>query len=71
MRIPIPSTGLVIPKQWLGNADEAQVEQHDGVVTISPVLKSADDPLWQVGQDPIDDEITDASTNHDRYLYGR
>ncbi len=29
-----------------------------------------DDPLWLIGTDPVDLGITDASVNHDVYLYG-
>jgi len=29
-----------------------------------------DDPLWLIGTDPVDADITDASVNHDSYLYG-
>jgi len=29
-----------------------------------------DDPLWLIGTDPVDSGLTDASVNHDVYLYG-
>ncbi len=29
-----------------------------------------DDPLWLIGTDPVDLGVTDASVNHDLYLYG-
>ena len=29
-----------------------------------------DDPLWLIGTDPVDLGVTDASVNHDVYLYG-
>lgn len=29
------------------------------------------DPIWLIGTDPIEDTITDASTNLDYYLYYR
>jgi hypothetical protein len=28
------------------------------------------DPLWLIGTDPVESDVTDASINHDRYLYG-
>lgn len=28
-----------------------------------------DDPIYQLGENPVEDEIEDASVNHDRYLY--
>jgi len=32
----------------------------------------ADDPIFKIGASPVDDEegVTDASVNHDRYIYG-
>jgi hypothetical protein len=36
------------------------------------LLKQSDrsqDPILQLGKHPIDDDVTDASVNHDRYLY--
>lgn len=29
-----------------------------------------DDPLWLIGADPVEADITNASTNHDLHLYG-
>jgi hypothetical protein len=29
-----------------------------------------DDPAWQIGTNPAEDTISDASTNLDKYLYG-
>ena len=28
------------------------------------------DPLWLIGTDPVMADVTDASVNHDLYLYG-
>jgi hypothetical protein len=28
------------------------------------------DPLWLIGSDPVDADVTDASVHHDAYLYG-
>ena len=28
-----------------------------------------DDPIFQLGENPVEDEIDDASVNHDRHLY--
>ncbi|MEW6680691.1 MAG: hypothetical protein AB1297_06740 [bacterium] len=32
-----------------------------------PVLK--EDPILQLGREPITENVTDASVNHDQYLY--
>lgn len=28
-----------------------------------------EDPILQLGTNPVDDEVSDASLNHDRYIY--
>ena len=33
-------------------------------------IANDDDPLWLIGTDPVDLGVTDASVNHDLYLYG-
>ena len=41
-----------------GPPDRKHLEEYD------------DDPLWLIGSDPVGSDITDASINHDEYLYG-
>ena len=36
---------------------------------IAGTFKIEDDPIFSLGENPIESEITDASTNHDKYLY--
>jgi len=38
-------------------------------LTTSPPVND-NDPLWLIGTDPADSDLTDASVNHDVYLYG-
>ncbi|WP_428307483.1 hypothetical protein [Lacipirellula sp.] len=81
-RLPVTDQGVVVPKGWFGQAQEVVVRNENGRVNLEPVAtqsppaptsatpKSAS--IWDIGSDPImDDAITDSSTNHDRYLYGR
>jgi len=35
------------------------------------VPAAGDDPILQLGNEPVLDDVTDASVNHDRYLYSR
>jgi hypothetical protein len=32
---------------------------------------SQDDPIFHLGNNPVEDEIEDASVNHDRYIYNQ
>ena len=36
---------------------------------IADTFKIEDDPIFSLGETPIESKITDASTNHDKYLY--
>jgi hypothetical protein len=53
--------GLSLDKlitEWLSNFNQ------------KPQQSIADDPIFGLGENPIDDtKITDASTNHNKYLY--
>ena len=81
-RLPVTDQGVVVPKNWFGQAKEVVVRNENGRVNLEPVaaqapVTSASAPpklasIWDLGTDPImDDAITDSSTNHDRYLYGQ
>jgi hypothetical protein len=80
-RLPVTDQGVVLPRVSFGDAKEVEVRAENGVVHVAPLSEiaadpnspgpiPADDPLWQLCDDPIDDDITDASTNLDKYLYG-
>jgi hypothetical protein len=45
-------------------------EQHSRSVSGGSRQSEREDPILSLGEDPVDDEVTDASVNHDRYLYG-
>jgi bifunctional DNA-binding transcriptional regulator/antitoxin component of YhaV-PrlF toxin-antitoxin module len=81
MKVKVTEEGLLIPKEVaerLGS-DEVEVFEEPGRLlivadTASPGLVGVgsddqEDPILSMGEDPVDDVITDASENHDRYLY--
>lgn len=77
--------GLLIPKEVAERAlgegsEEVEIFEEPGRLLISPAKASPkavagraggseEDPILSMGEDPVDDEVTDASTGHDRYLY--
>ncbi len=83
MRMRVTDEGLVIPKAFLRDWDEVEIRRQDGGVMIAPVATIAsseddddvcpvipdDDPIYDLGKDPVEDELTDAATNLDKYLY--
>lgn len=81
-KVKVTKEGLLIPKEVtdrvLGEGSkEVEISEGPGRLLILPatersaVNRSGDDedPILLMGSDPVNDEITDASVNHDRYLY--
>ncbi|MEM6430077.1 MAG: hypothetical protein AAF708_12620 [Deinococcota bacterium] len=65
MKVPVSDEGIVIPKTLLKDIDAVEIHREGNVIIIIPV---GEDPIWELGSDPLQDDITDASTNHDIYL---
>jgi virulence-associated protein VagC len=67
MRSKVTEQGLVIPKAWFDGIDEVEIHREDNRVVVVPVR--GDDPIFDLGREPLDLDMDDASENHDRYLY--
>jgi hypothetical protein len=81
----ITKDGLLIPKDVAERAlgeghDEAEIVEGPGRLLISSAGESGEegavradegeDPILALGEEPVEDPgATDASVNHDRYLY--
>ena len=83
MKAKVTEEGLLIPKEiaeHLGSEEAEISEQPDGRLLVVPAGKrveepagrdvNGEDPILSLGEDPVEDEVTDASVNHDRYIYG-
>lgn len=66
MRTRITDTGLLLPKEWFPDTDEVEIHRQNNRIVIVPVHPH--DPLYDLGKQPVLDEITDASEKHDQYL---
>lgn len=69
MRTEVTDQGLLIPKRFLEGIKEVEIRKENGIILVVPFPPN--DPILQLGQDPIDDDVTDASVEHDRYIYQR
>lgn len=69
MRTEIDDQGLLIPKTFLEGFKEVEIRKENGMILIVPLPPK--DPILQLGQDPVEDDLTDASVEHDRYIYQR
>ena len=69
MRIKVTENGVLIPKMWLEGIDEVDIQKAQNMIIVVPV--QADDPILDLGKQPIRLDVEDASLNHDRYLYNQ
>lgn len=67
MKAKVTDQGIVIPKRLLEGVDEVEIGKENNLVLIVPVV--ANDPILQLGNEPVEDDVTDASENHNQYLY--
>jgi virulence-associated protein VagC len=67
MRTQVTEQGIFIPKQMLEGVKEVEIRKEKSVIVIIPI--SEEDPILQFGKEPIEDVVTDASVNHDKYIY--
>ncbi len=69
MRAKVTDNGVLIPRMWLEGIDEVEIHNEQSVIIVVPVKR--DDPILDLGRQPIILEVDDAAFNHDRYLYDR
>jgi len=69
MRTEVTDQGLLIPKRLLEGVKEVEIRKENNMILVIPL--PSDDPILQLGTEPITDDVTDASVNHDRYIYHR
>jgi hypothetical protein len=69
MRTKVTEHGVLIPKMLLEGVDEVDIRKERNVIIVMPVM--ADDPILDLGRQPVIIDVDDASANHDRYLYDR
>lgn len=66
MKAKVTEQGVLVPKALLGAADEVEIYEDNGHIVVAPLPHYS---IWDLGKNPIDLDLTDASVNHDRYLY--
>lgn len=66
MKVKVTEQGLLIPKQLLQGVQEVEIRRYQGALLIVPLAKN--DPILELGKEPIIEGVQDASINHDYYL---
>ena len=67
MRTQVTESGINIPRGMLEGIEEVDIERRGDLIVITPV--GEEDPIFRIGRNPVKDTITDASVNHDKYIY--
>jgi len=68
MRTKVSENGVVIPKELLEGIAEVEIRKQNGLIVVVPVGK--DDPIFDIGKNPVALGVPDASENLDKYVYG-
>ncbi len=68
MKAKVTEEGVLIPKELLEGMDEVSIIKQDGMIIVVPARD--EDPIFELGKHPVLADVTDASENLDRYLYG-
>ncbi|MBI4595190.1 MAG: hypothetical protein HY730_02300 [Candidatus Tectomicrobia bacterium] len=68
MKAKVSKRGLFIPKEMLAGAEEVEIQKKDNQIVISLLPKG--DPIFNLGKNPVECGVHDASEHHDIYLYG-
>jgi len=68
MKAIVTEKGVLIPPKFLKGIKEVEIRKENNKIVIMPIF--IDDPIFQLGKNPIVCNIPDASENHDKYIYG-
>lgn len=69
MKTEVTEQGITIPKQLLEGVKEVEIRKEKNYILVIPL--SGEDPILRFGKNPVSDDVTDASVNHDEYIYGK
>lgn len=68
MKVRVTEKGVLIPRKFLKGVKEVDIRRQNGLIVVVPV--GAKDSVFDIGKNPVKLGITDASVNHDKYIYG-
>lgn len=68
MKTKVTEQSVIIPKKFLKGIKEVEIRKDNHLILVVPITE---DPILALGSQPIADDITDASENHDLYIYSR
>ena len=66
MKAEVTEQGVLIPKELLKGITQVEIRKRNNLILVIPL--SGVDPIFQLGQNPVSDDLTDASANHESYI---
>ena len=69
MRAQVKKDGVLIPKKLLKGVKQVEIRKEAGRIVLLPV-PAAGDSIFRLGKRPVKTGVSDASMQHDKYLYG-
>ncbi len=69
MKTEVTEQGITIPKELLQGVKEVEIRKEKNYILVIPL--SVEDPIFRFGKNSVSDNVTDASVNHDEYIYGK
>ncbi len=67
IKTKVTEQGVLIPPTFLQGIEEVEIRREDNVIIVSPTSQT--DPVLDLGKDPVECGLADASEKHDKYLY--
>ncbi len=68
MKSKVTEQGVLVPKKFFKGIKEVEIRKENNLVIVVPII---DDPIVQLGGQPVSDDVEDASENHDKYIYDK
>lgn len=68
MKVKVTEQGVVIPKDFLEGVEEVEIRKENNIIFVIATTKT--DPIFEMGMNPVNCGVSDASENLDRYIYG-
>lgn len=66
MTTKVTEQGLLLPKDLFGAVDEVELRKEQDFILIFPV--EVGDPIFDLGKQPVEIDVEDASVEHDKYF---
>jgi hypothetical protein len=68
MKVKVTEQGVVIPKDFLKGVEEVEIRKENNIIFV--IITNQTDPIFEMGMNPVNCGVSDASEKLDNYIYG-